>query len=231
MLIPRRDAVRQHGKVGFSASRGDSTFPAAACSRDNRHKNLPDVRAEQGALLTLTVPLCLWWGKRQLSFTILALWAILHGWKPRVPVLQDTQGSTRAAWVRGIFLSVGRRIWKGEKPMEKKSVRFERHPGLPGPLKLDPAAVHCFSGGVAGHPWHSRNKPGSSCWQQSPSQRLERLWKLIYRHRSLWASIAGLNLMRGLGKTHRLWLSRQAFIKCTVCKRERSGQTVLLGLE
>lgn len=125
----------------------------------------------------------------------------------------------------------GRAQGEARSQQRRKSVRFERHTGLPGPLKLDPAAVHCFSSHVAGHLWQPRNIPSSSCWQQSPSQRLERLWKLIYRHWSLWASIEGLNLKKGVGKTHRLWLSRQAFIKCTACKRERSGQTVLLGLE
>lgn len=88
----------------------------------------------------------------------------------------------RPASVHGIFLRVGRREERGKKPTKKKSVQFERHRGLPGPLQLDPAAVHCFSGHVAGHSWHSRNVPSSSCRQQSPPQRLERFWKSIYRH-------------------------------------------------
>lgn len=145
MLIPRRDAVRQHGKVGFSASRGDSTFPSSRPAHGIIATQIPP--GHMGRAGSTFFSHCPTMAVMRKEKTLLHHSHSEPSCMDRNLTLMSCRtprAATRAASVRETSLRVGRRAGRGKKSTKKKSVRFERHTGLPGLLKLDPAAVHCF---------------------------------------------------------------------------------------
>lgn len=141
MLIPRRDAVRQHGKVGFSASRGDSTFPSSRPAHGIIATKIPP--GHMGRAGSTFFSHCPTMAVMRNEETLHSEPSCMDG-NLTLMSCRTLRAATRAASVCGTFLRVRRRARRGKKPTKKKSVRFERHTGLPGLLKLDPAAVHCF---------------------------------------------------------------------------------------